>query len=545
MIDTFVRAFRGTVRSPIRTLLVIILLAAGLSFALTSLALAFAADNELDKIKETTGVQAGVALNPDQFARAIQEEFTASQAEDRPFDSSRVGAAIEPLRQETADRIAALPYVRDVEVFTIAAVEYAFPDREAGRENDVNLGSLQISLPDAVITGTRDAAFIPDFQTGSKELRQGRLFTADDLGRNVIVIDQDTAAFEQLEVGDTIVLRATIPPEEEEETAPEAAAEEGGEASPGEEAEAPPAAAGEAEEGQEAAEGGAAQPAEGEEAAQPREVAEPTVLEAEAEIIGIYADIEAAAQGGFSPARIEAWYAPIDLVRQLQSEEAQDALSQIAIIYDSVDSVEQLKADLDAMLDPELYVYTTTEKRFEDIAGPVETMRDTSLLGMVIGLAVVGLIMVMLMALVVRGRLREIGILKAVGARNRHVILQFALETIGIAVVAVLVAVPISLASSNIIASAFRGDPTVEEQQEAQNQPLGPGARALTAAPVIDDPVRTEEVRAALEEVNASLSPQVIAGAAAIAVGLGLLGALVPIVAVLRLRPAEVLRLEG
>lgn len=526
MIDTLIRAFRGTVRSPVRTLLVVLLLAAGLSFALTSLALAFAAQDELDKIKQTTGVEAGVSLNPDQFARAIQQEFQASQAEDRPFDSSRVGAAIEPLRLEIADAIAALPYVQRVEVFTVAPVEYELPDREASRENDVSLGPLQISLPDAIVTGTRDSAFLPDFQSGTKQLREGRLFTPEDAGKNVIVIDQDTAAFEELEVGDTIVLKARIQPEEETEGNQEQAA----------------AAA-----SQEDTAGGQGQsPAGGDQGqqagAQPEE---PQFREVEAEIIGIYADLEAAAQGGFSPGRIEAWYAPIELVRELQGPEGQDSITQIAIRYDSVDNVERLKEDVGAMLDPELFVLTTTEERFQEISGPVESMRDSSLLGMIVGLTVVGLIMVMLMALVVRGRLREIGILKAVGARNRHVILQFAAETIGIAVVAVLVAVPISLGSSAVIADFFRGEPSVEENQQEQGQNLGPGAQALTAAPVAAGPVEREEVEAVLEEVDASLSPPVIAAAAAIAVGLGLLGALVPIVAVLRLRPAEVLRLEA
>src|SRR3990170_6592509 len=130
-------------------------------------------------------------------------------------------------------------------------------------------------------------------------------------------------------------------------------------------------------------------------------------------------------------------------------------------------------------------------------------MRNTSLLGMIAGLAVVGLIMVMLMALVVRGRLREIGILKAVGARNRHVILQFAAETIGIAAVAVLVAVPIGLATNSLIADVLRPSAEVEKKATAPDTGpnLGPGGAALTDAPILDDPVSEEEREAVLEEV--------------------------------------------
>ena len=59
------------------------------------------------------------------------------------------------------------------------------------------------------------------------------------------------------------------------------------------------------------------------------------------------------------------------------------------------------------------------------------------------------------------------------------------------------------------------------------------------------DPVRTQDIEASLNKIDASLSPEVIGAAAAAAVALGLLGSAVMIVAVLRLRPAEVLRMEA
>ena len=495
MIDTLIRAFRGTVRSPMRTILVVLVLAAGLSFALTSLALAFAAGDELDKVKQTTGVEAGISISPEQFSGAIQKEINRALKDKVPFDSNNVGKNVKPLTVDQANAIAALPYVRRIETFTVAAVEYAFSDRPPAHENDLNTPIGNISLPDAIVTGAKDSAFLTDFQSGAKRLEDGRLFTPDDTGKDVVVIDQDTATLESLKVGDKIILKSPILPPE---------------------GEAPPR--------------------------------EPQFREVETEVIGSYADLQAASQGGFSPARIEAWYAPIDVVRKLQAPDTQDNLSSISIVYDSVDHVGQLQSDVGAMLDPSLFTLTTTEKRFQDISHPVETMRNTSVLVMVAGLAVVGLIMVMLMALVVRGRLREIGILKAIGARNRHVMLQFALETTGIAVLAVVLAVPVGLASSSLVADVIRPSASVEEKQAEQNQSgpdLGAGARALTEAPVINDPVRTEEVKAVLNDVDASLSPSLVGIAAAVAIGLGVLGALVPIVAVMQLRPAEVLRLEG
>lgn len=506
MIDTVVRAFRGTVRSPVRSLLVVVLLAAGISFALTSVALAIAAGDQIDKIKLTTGVEAGVSISPEQFQQAILTEAERAQAEDEEFDRSRINESIEPLTAEHAEAIAALPYVRGVQVFTIAAVEYDLPGVEeeeegeseeeetpagggpAGQGNNLPTPIGNISLPDAIITGTEEAAFVADFRSGSKELTEGRLFDTDDAGSKVVVIDQNTATLEELAIGDSIVLKAQIPPEEGEE--------------------------------------------------------EPEFWEVEAEIIGVYQDLETATQGGFGRVSIAAWYAPVGVVRELQDPEEAESLSAISLVYASVDDAAQLRTDVEGMLAPELFTLTTSEERFEDISDPLETMRSTSLLVMVAGLAVVGLIMVMLMALVVRGRLREIGILKAVGARNRQVILQFALETVGISIVAVALALPAVFATNTFLPELIR--PAAEVEEVAQDGPgFGPGARALVNAPISDDPVRTEEIEEVLNQVDASVSAEVIGIAAVIAVGLGLLGALVPIVTVLRLRPAEVLRLEA
>jgi ABC-type antimicrobial peptide transport system permease subunit len=155
---------------------------------------------------------------------------------------------------------------------------------------------------------------------------------------------------------------------------------------------------------------------------------------------------------------------------------------------------------------------------------------------------------------VTRGRLREIGILKAVGAKSRQVISQFALETVGVAVVAVAIAVPSVFAINTFLPDLIR--PEAEAAAAEEEGPLqqigggpaggfrGGGFTVFGGPQSVGDPVRTEEIEAALDEVDASVGAEVIAVGAALAVGLGLVGSLVTMFSVLRLRPAEVLRLE-
>jgi putative ABC transport system permease protein len=518
-----IRAYKGALRSPLRTILVVALLAVGLSFALTSVALALAAEDELDKVKATTGVEATISINPGQFQAAIQEQLEQAEEEGVDIDIGEIAFQIEPLTSDDVDEIEALPYVRDAEGFAVSSVQYGIPGQEDEEDNTTDEpapaepapdaqdpedqrgpGSVfNVTPPDATITGVDDPAFLYDFQEGTKVLAEGEFFAEDVAGEGVLVIDQNTATLEELSIGDTITLTAVS------------------------------FGRGQAQEDEE------------------EDVAAPEI---EAEIIGIYQDLETSEQGGFG-FTIEQWYAPLSVVEQLQAEEEAGTLSSISLVVESVEDFALLREDLEAILDPELFALTTSEDAFADIADPIETMRNTSLVVMVVGLAVVGLIMVMLMVLVMRGRLREIGILKALGAKSRQVISQFALETVGVAVVAVAIAVPSVFAIDTFLPEMIRPEAeAAAAEEEGAFQPGGgaPGGGfgrggfvRFAGAQAVDDPVRTEEIEAALNEIDASVGTEVIAVGAAAAVGLGLVGSLVTMFAVLRLRPAEVLRLEA
>ena len=386
--DTVIRAAKGALRSSTRTLIVVLVLAVGLSFALTSVALAIAAEDELDKIRQTTGVEASLTVNPEQFQVAISAALEEAGGDPSQIDRESIDANIEQLTEEHLTAIEDLPYVRNAAGTKTQPVDYSLPGQEEEQTDDPaadptpapNTGggpgfAIVGNPPGAILTATDDAAFLTDFASGgTKQLTDGRLFDTSDEGNNVVIIDQNTATTEGLKVGDTSLWkRAAFPGEEDTDP--------------------------------------------------------PTV---DAEIIGIYEDLETSSEGGLA-LNIATWYTPLSVLRDLQSGSAASSFDSISIVVDTSDDLTRLESDLESIADPDKFALQTNAAELDAISDPIETMRNTSVVVMIVGLAVVGVIMVLLMALVMRGRLREIGILKAIGAKSRQIVAQFALETAGIA----------------------------------------------------------------------------------------------------------------
>ena len=106
----------------------------GLSFALTSVALALAAEDELDKIRRTTGVEASLAINPEQFQAAIGAALAEAGGDPSQVDRDKIDSQIEDLTEEHLNAIEALPYVRNAAGTSGQPVNYSLPGQEQDEE---------------------------------------------------------------------------------------------------------------------------------------------------------------------------------------------------------------------------------------------------------------------------------------------------------------------------------------------------------------------------------------------------------------------------
>jgi len=185
MLDTIIRAAKGALRTPMRSLIVVLVLAVGLSFALTSVALALAAEDELDKIHRTTGVEASLTVNPEQFQKAISSALDDAGGDRTQLDPEAIESQIQQLSEEHLEAIRQLSYVRNASGTSAQPVNYAAPGEEeetddsaASDPTPATGGGPGIAFagtpPDAILTGTHDAAFLTDFASGgSKQLVEG------------------------------------------------------------------------------------------------------------------------------------------------------------------------------------------------------------------------------------------------------------------------------------------------------------------------------------------------------------------------------------
>jgi ABC-type antimicrobial peptide transport system permease subunit len=153
--------------------------------------------------------------------------------------------------------------------------------------------------------------------------------------------------------------------------------------------------------------------------------------------------------------------------------------------------------------------YTTNIDAFEEIASPLQNAQQGSQIGMIASLAACVAIILFAVLLTVRGRLKEIGILKAIGASNSDVIFQFGAETLFISIAAAIIGGIVTFFFAGGIANSM-----------VDNQAVGAARVAVT------------------------VSPAVFGYSIIIAVVLALIGSCIPAWSVARIKPAEVLRYE-
>lgn len=219
-------------------------------------------------------------------------------------------------------------------------------------------------------------------------------------------------------------------------------------------------------------------------------------------------------------------------------------LSTMIVTVNSLENVDAAKTALQAALGTGAADVSQGERNLETAVSSLGSVKNISFIAFVAALATAGLIILLIMVMLVRERRREIGVLKAIGAPNRTIGLQFVLEALVLVALGSVVGAAVASFASGGIASALISSntatataTTMAGQRGGPGLPGGmpggmPGANPLGGAGQL------------LTSVTASASPGVIAAGIAAVFGVAVIGALVPALLTARIRPIEVLRGE-
>ncbi|AFR28069.1 FtsX-like permease family protein [Arthrobacter sp. Rue61a] len=235
--------------------------------------------------------------------------------------------------------------------------------------------------------------------------------------------------------------------------------------------------------------------------------------------------------------------------------ETPDELSTMIVTVNSMENVDSTKTAVQDALGTDKADVTQGQRNLETAVSSLDSVKNISLVAFIAALATAGIIILLIMVMLVRERRREIGVLKAIGARNRTIGMQFVLESLVlVALGSVVGAVIASLASGGIASALISSNTSTTAAPTTQRggglagaMPNGtvPGGGGMGGGmPGGGQGGPFGGASQLLTSVTASVSPGVLAAGIAAVFAVAIIGALVPALLTARIRPIEVLRGE-
>jgi ABC-type antimicrobial peptide transport system permease subunit len=512
----FQRGFRSFRRNLARNIVVVVLLFVCLTFSMSMLAVKLAADNQVDTIKQQVGNYGEIKISSAYQLKQFEAERTKTAAERQAAARSMTTAQAFANRvanlvpEKLTDQFAKDSYIEtydkvletNITLSDIANTNiqqlFSIRQGDSGQPGGAGQGGGSSTSNGFMFAGNTNGASASDFTTGAKKLISGKQFTYQDYvnANPVVVIEKNLASQNSLKVGDTIEAQISG--------------------------------------------------------------ASGANSYIDLKVIGIYETVEAqsgssssssssSSAQNFNPAGSE-FYAPLSVVQKLNATPGYVQLG--SYYYGSVDDTAALKVTFkkDTVGTSSKYQFATDLSDYQTIADPLLKAKNTSMIGLAGALGACAVIILLAMVIIVSGRIRELGILKAIGSTDRQVIGQFAFEILCICLVAIILAMGatalIGQSLGNWILPKTTAKTSTSTQAQTQGGPGGaPGAqnKLYKEGGRFTQATSTQKQAAKL---NVVYRGSLFLYAILILVGLSLVGMAIPLVWIIRLRPARVLSME-
>jgi putative ABC transport system permease protein len=214
---------------------------------------------------------------------------------------------------------------------------------------------------------------------------------------------------------------------------------------------------------------------------------------------------------------------PIDTAQRVFDLEG---VTSVTVIADDVGNVDGVVEDIREIFDEDTADIATTASMYERISESVASASNTSQMAMIVAFIVAGVVILFSVVLMVRQRVKEIGILKAIGASNQQIGLQFGLEALAMSVIGAVIGALITFSLAQKVADLLVSSPASPGNGFAPGGGFFGGGVTSVAG------------------IDVAVSPEVFLYAFGIAVALAVAASIFPAWYISRVKPAEVLRYE-
>ena len=225
---------------------------------------------------------------------------------------------------------------------------------------------------------------------------------------------------------------------------------------------------------------------------------------------------------------------PIQTVQNLYSI---NGATTVTVTADNATDVNIVANELRGIWDSTVADVVTAQQEFSAISGSITSANSSSQTGMIISFVVAAVVVLASVILVIRQRIREIGIMKAIGASNGQIGFQFGLETTVITVVATVFGIILSLLFGQQIANLFTSNSGSTRTVTGAGGFTGRGTAVFGGS-------GGRIFAGSIGGIHVAVSPEVVIIAFVSAIILAIAASVIPVWYIARVRPAEVLRNE-
>lgn len=484
---TISRGIKNIFRNKIRNIAVILVLALCLSLALMMINMDFSLDNITKSVKRKIGTRFDVTTNYEYI-----EELAKKEGE-KIYDNPALFLIDESLADEisnidSVERVSKIMY-GEFKSEKLKSYEAEMIQKQGGdyvvAVEEVPFGEEGEEIDYSkmfYVMGIEDADMIHQFQEGAITLVEGNLFERTDIEQNVAFIEKNFAERNRLKLGSEFIINN--------------------------------------------------------EKIKVCGIYEFKKIEQPEEFGGYFGD--------------ETIYIPFKTAQRLLSRrwrggvvaDAEGKAEMLTVKVDFLDNVQKTINYINNTLSDGKIKASQEWTKYSQILYSTKSIKKISTISMISAFVAAVLIILSIMFIAVRGRAKDIGILKAVGASNINISSQFLVESISLCVLALILSSIIILVvnrplSDFIIGQTLGrqgyGEMWFEEEIKTEKE-KGAGYELETA----------EMGPGFVELINLKIifTPQILIFAILLTMLLGIIGTLIPAYYISKLRPAEVLRFE-